>query len=269
VEGDLHPRAPVFHLRSIPWAINHEVGGATLKGRTAQRTNQRWGDEMEMTVKAAQSKVAGLRALAPVLVGNAVLPYVIYLVLGDLGLSTMTALTASAIPPLVLTVVTALRGHRLDALGILSLTTIAIAIGTSVLTGNARFMIAKDGLFPLILGTAMLVSLVVGKTPIFHLMRRMFAGGDPAVTAKLASAWRHEGYRHALRRYTALAGLALLGLVAVQVTGAFTLPIGFALPALNVVQIVVATGLVVGIRTALRKVARTYETEPAAQPVAA
>src|SRR5437899_4799251 len=65
-----------------------------------------------------------LRRLAPMLVGNVVLPYLIYLVLGTLGLSTMTALTASAIP-------------------------IAIAIGTSMLTGNARFMIAKDGLFPL------------------------------------------------------------------------------------------------------------------------
>ncbi|HEY4458430.1 MAG TPA: VC0807 family protein [Pseudonocardiaceae bacterium] len=215
---------------------------------------------MENIVKVGQAKLAGLRKLAPMLIGNVVLPYVIYLVLGDLGLSTMTALTASAIPPVVLTVITALRSHRIDALGILSLITIAIAIGTSMLTGNARFMIAKDGLFPLILGTAMLVSLVVGKTPIFHLLRRVFAGNDPAVAEKLSSAWRHEGYRRALRRYTALAGLTLLGLVAVQVTGAFTLPIGFALPALNVVQIAVATGLIIGIRTALRKVAQTYET---------
>ena len=218
---------------------------------------------MENMVKAGQAKLAGLRRLAPMLIGNVVLPYVIYLVLGDFGLSTMTALTASAIPPVVLTVFTALRRHRLDALGMLSLITIAIAIGTSMLTGNARFMIAKDGLFPLILGAAMLISLVVGKTPIFHLMRRMFAGEDPTVAEKLSSAWRHEGYRRALRRYTALAGLVLLGLVVVQVTGAFTLPIGFALPALNIVQIAVAAGLVIGIRHALRRIAKAYETNTA------
>lgn len=216
---------------------------------------------MGNTVKVEQSKLNGLRKLAPMLIGNALLPYLIYLVLSNSGLSTMTALTASAIPPVVLTAFTALRSHRLDALGILSLITIAIAIGTSMLTGNARFMIAKDGLFPLVLGVAMLVSLVVGKTPIFHLMRKMFAGEDPTVAEKLASAWQHEGYRHALRRYTALAGLVLLGLVAVQVTGAFTLPVGFALPALNVVQIAVAAGLVIGIRTALRTVAKTYEAK--------
>ena len=214
---------------------------------------------MDTIVKVGRSRMNGLRRVAPMLVGNALLPYLIYLVLTNTGTSTMTALTASAIPPVVLTVVTALRSHRLDAMGILSLITIAIAIGTSMLTGNARFMIAKDGLFPLILGVAMLVSLVVGKTPIFHLMRRMFSGNDPAVVAKLASAWQHEGYRNALRRYTALASLTLLGLVAVQVTGAFTLPVGFALPALNVVQIVVASSLVIGIRHALRRIAKTYE----------
>lgn len=214
---------------------------------------------METMVKAEPSRMNGLRKVAPMLIGNALLPYLIYLVLTNTGMSTMTALTASAIPPVVLTVFTALRSHRLDAMGMLSLITIAIAIGTSMLTGNARFMIAKDGLFPLILGVAMLVSLVVGRTPIFHLMRRMFAGNDPSVAEKLSSAWQHEGYRHALRRYTALAGLTLLGLVAVQVTGAFTLPVGFALPALNVVQIAVAASLVIGIRHALRKIARTYE----------
>ena len=202
----------------------------------------------------------GLTKLAPTLVGYVVLPYLIYLVLGHLGLSTMTALTASAIPPAVLTVFTALRRHRLDALGMISLATIVVAIGTSMLTGNARFMLAKDGLFPLVLGLAMLISLVIGTTPIFHAMRMMFAAGDPTVASRLAAAWQHEGYRRDVRRYTALAGLVLLALVAVEVIGAFTLPISFALPALNVVQIAVSAALVIGIRTALRKTALSYET---------
>jgi intracellular septation protein A len=215
---------------------------------------------MENSVKSGQDRVRGLAKLAPILIGYVALPYVIYLVLGDLGLSTMTALTASAIPPAVLTVFTALRRHRLDALGMISLATIVVAIGTSMLTGNARFMLAKDCLIPLILGLAMLISLVVGKTPIFHAMRTMFAGDDPAVAQRLERAWRFEGYRHALRRYTALAGVVLLALVVVHVAGAFTLPIGFALPALNVLQLVVAAGLVIGIRTSLRKTMESYET---------
>lgn len=199
-----------------------------------------------------------LAKIAPMLVGNVVLPYVIYVVLGDYGFSTMTALTFSAVPPTVLTVVTALRKHRLDALGIISLIGIGVAIATSVLTGNARFMLAKDGLFPLVLGLAMLISLLIGKPLIFHVIRSVFAVDNPEVRSRLDRAWQHEGYRAEVRRYTALSGVVLLAMVVVQATGAFTLPVGFALPALNVFQIVVAGGLVIGIRTALRKSMRSY-----------
>jgi intracellular septation protein A len=195
---------------------------------------------------------------APMLLGNVVLPYLIYVVLGDAGFSTMTALLASAVPPVVLTVFTALRRHRLDAVGMISLITIVIAIGTSVLTGNARFMLAKDGLFPLVLGLAMLVSLLIGKPLIFHVIRLVTGVDNPEVLGRLDRAWRYEGYRTQVRRYTALCGIVLLAMVLAQVTGAFTLPVGFAVPALNVFQIAVSAALVIGVRTALRRSMRTY-----------
>lgn len=213
---------------------------------------------MSNQIAAAPARVQALAKLAPMLLGNAVLPYLIYLVLGHLGMSTMTALTASAVPPLVLTVITALRKHRLDALGIISMTTIAIAIATAMLTGNARFMLAKDGLFPLALGLAMVISLVIGKPLIFYVSRKVFAVDNPGVAQRLDLAWRHEGYRQQVRRCTAIAGVVLVAMVVVQVSGAFTLPIGFALPALNVFQIVVSSALVIGIRTALRRSMRAY-----------
>ncbi|HJP79925.1 MAG TPA: VC0807 family protein [Pseudonocardiaceae bacterium] len=213
---------------------------------------------MSNQIAAAPARVQALAKLAPMMAGNIVLPYLIYLVGTHLGLSTMTALTVSAIPPVVLTVFTALRKHRLDALGLISLVTIATAIATAMLTGNARFMLAKDGLFPLVLGLAMLVSLLAGKPLIFYVISKVFAVDNAEVAQRLDQAWRHEGYRHALRRYTAIAGVGLLAMVVVDVSGAFTLPIGFALPALNVFQIVVSSALVIGIRTGLRRSMRAY-----------
>jgi intracellular septation protein A len=209
-------------------------------------------------IAAAPARAQALARLAPMLLGNVVLPYLIYLVLGRLGMSAMTALTVSAVPPMVLTVVTALRKHRLDAPGVISVITIAIAIGTSMLTGNARFMLAKDGLFPLALGLAMLISLVIGKPLIYYVIRKVFAVDNPDVAQRLDLAWRHEGYRHQVRRCTAIAGVVLVAMVVVQVSGAFTMPIGFALPALNVFQIVVSSALVIGIRTTLRRGMRAY-----------
>ena len=199
-----------------------------------------------------------LAKFAPILLGNIVLPYLIYVVLGDNGFTTTTALLASAVPPVVLTAFTALRKHRLDAPGVISLITIAIAIATSVLTGNARFMLAKDGLFPLVLGLAMLVSLLIGKPLIFHVIRLVAGVDNPDLVARLHRAWQHEGYRTQLRRYTALCGIVLLAMVLAQVTGAFTLPVGFAMPALNVLQIAVTAALVIGVRTALRRSMRVH-----------
>jgi intracellular septation protein A len=209
-------------------------------------------------IAAAPARVRTLAKLAPMLVGNVVLPYLIYLVGTHLGMSTMTALTVSAVPPVVLTVFTALRKHRLDALGIISLITIAIAIATSMFTGNARFMLAKDGLFPLALGLAMVISLLVGKPLIFHVIRKVFAVDNAEVAQRLDRAWRHEGYRNEVRRYTAISGAVLLAMVVVQASGAFTLPVGVALPALNVFQIVVSSALVIGIRTGLRRSMQVY-----------
>jgi intracellular septation protein A len=200
--------------------------------------------------------------MLPMLVGNVLLPYLIYVVLGNNGFSVMTALTASAVPPVAMTVFTALRKHKLDMIGMLSLATIVIAIGASMVSGNPRFVLVKDGLIPLVLGLAMLGSLLVGKPLIFHVIRTVFAANNPAVRERLDRAWAHPGYHREVRNYTALSGAVLLIVVAVQVTCAFTLPIGFAMPMLNVFQIVVSTALVMGIRHALGKSMRRYAGQP-------
>lgn len=197
------------------------------------------------------------------LVGNVLLPYLIYVILGNNGFSVITALTVSAMPPVVLTVFTALRKHKLDMIGMLSLATIVIAIGVSMLSGNPRFVLAKDGLIPLVLGSAMLGSLLLGKPLIFHVIRTVFAADNPAVRDRLDRAWAHPGYRREVRNYTALSGAVLLIMVTIQVTCAFTLPIGFAIPMLSVLQIVVSTALVMAIRHALGKNMRRYASQPA------
>jgi hypothetical protein len=104
----------------------------------------------------------------------------------------------------------------------------------------------------------MLISLLFAKPLIYQVTRKVFGVDNPAVIDRLDRAWRHEGYRQQVRRCTAVAGVVLLFMVAIQVGGAFTLPIGVALPVLNVTQLVLAGALVVGIRTVLRRSMRGY-----------
>jgi intracellular septation protein A len=232
----------------------NEVGGVGEVAGTSKAVSQAMSQpDSRGAGQLAGGGLSRLKGMLPMLIGNVVLPYLIYAILGNNGFSVMTALTASALPPLVMTAFTALRKRKLEALGMISLATIAVAIVTSMLSGNARFMLAKDGLFPLVLGLAMLGSLLVGKPLIFYVIRTVFAADNPTLLDRLNRAWAHAGYRREMRTYTALAGLVLLVVVTVQVTCAFTLPVGFAMPMLNIFQLVASAALVMGIRHALRK----------------
>lgn len=200
---------------------------------------------------AAQARM--LRRLAPILIGNVGLPYVVYLIVHALGVADVPALAFSAIPPAVLTIVTALRTRRIDVIGALSLGVIAVGIAASFLTGNGQFAVAKDSLFGLALGIAAVVSLVAGRPLLYQLMRVFRGTGDPAGARALERAWETDAaFRTMVRRYTAVWAVALLVIVALKLIIAFSLPVGTSLPLLQFLDPVLWIGLITLTRKGLR-----------------
>ncbi|MCD2189191.1 VC0807 family protein [Actinomycetospora soli] len=150
-------------------------------------------------------------SLAPLVVDVA-LPLAAAVVVAHLGGSTVAALTAGAVIPVVRTVGSVLGGHHLDRLAALMLATSVVGILAGLVVGDPRLVVAKDALVSATIAVAMLLS-CRGGTPI------MSAGLIPFVTrgdAAKVAAWHRLSagsapFRRLERRYTAVWG-AVLGL---------------------------------------------------------
>ncbi|OIV36503.1 hypothetical protein BIV57_16005, partial [Mangrovactinospora gilvigrisea] len=166
----------------------------------------------------------------PLLVDVAV-PLVGYFLLKHLGLSTVAALTVSGIPPLASALWSAVRQRRFNGLAALMVVTNVVGISTSLLTGNARFMFAKDGVLSSVFGIAVIVSAFAGRSPL------MTAGLKPMTVkgkAGLLAAWDRlaagtagasPAFRAAERGFSLVWGLALLFECVARVVCAFVLPV--------------------------------------------
>jgi intracellular septation protein A len=200
----------------------------------------------------ALHRSALLKALAPTVLGNLVLPYLIYIVAeNNFGLSAVPALAWSAVPAVLTTLWTMLANRRVDVIGVVVLFSIAIGIGLSFATGNGRFAVAKDSILTLGVGLAMLGSLAASKPLLYHLVRSLRP--DPARRDRLDRAWAAApAFRSTIRRYTLVWSAGLLLAVALRLVLAFTLPIGTALWILQIAEPAIWIGLVVLTRKALK-----------------
>lgn len=108
------------------------------------------------------------------LVVNLVLPWLAYRIAqphyGDTG-----ALYASAIPPLVWSIVEFIRLRRVDALSVLVLLGIALSIVAMALGGSPRVLLMRESLVSGAIGVAFVVSLVLARPLIFYLARASIA----------------------------------------------------------------------------------------------
>jgi len=141
------------------------------------------------------------------------------------GTPAVTALAIAAIFPFGDAVAGLVRKRRFDPIAVLSLIAIVVGIGTSGITGNAGFAVAKDSLFTIVFGLLFLGSLLAPRPLIFHLGRQFSSGGDPAAMAAWEARWSQPGFRRTIRLITAVWGCGLLLEAVLRIIAAFTLPV--------------------------------------------
>ena len=95
---------------------------------------------------APAGRGAVLRQTVGSLLVDAALPYLVYVVLTGQGMSDVAALAWSALPPALNVLVQAVRHRRLNPVGVIVLVTIAAGLATSLLSGDARFAVARDAI---------------------------------------------------------------------------------------------------------------------------
>ncbi|MFD7901099.1 VC0807 family protein [Kitasatospora sp. NPDC059747] len=153
-----------------------------------------------------------------------------YLLHSAFGMSEFAALAWSSAVPAGRTVFGLLRERTLNLWAALMLAVNLAGLALTFLTGDARMMLAKDGLLSGSVAVAVLVSALVGKPVMTPVLMPFLTKGNHA----RAAAWQRlaEGratasrsfHRHE-RVFSGIWGTALLAECTARVVGAFTLPV--------------------------------------------
>jgi hypothetical protein len=155
------------------------------------------------------------------------------------------ALAAASIFPAASIVVSWVRQHRVDFIGLAVLVTILGGIAVALMTEDPRYAVLKAapgfGLF----GIACLLSLVRRRPLMFFVSREFTTGGDEAQRAAWTARLENPGFRHAMRRLTLVWGIACVGEAVLGISVAFLLPPALAL----VVEPALGIGTVAGLLT--------------------
>jgi hypothetical protein len=173
------------------------------------------------------------RAMAPSVVGGAVIPLCVYfLVRGFVG-SDAIALAIAGIPAAAWVGFEWLRRGRIDPIGAIVLFGFIGGLAVSFAMGGSAFILkVRDSAFTFLFGIACLVSLATGKrTIIFHIGRALSAGDDPIRARLYDDLWDIPPARAAFRRITVVWSFALVAEATVRVLLAASLPTGAFLAA--------------------------------------
>ncbi len=190
---------------------------------------------MSKTAKDATDEVlnqpAGRMALramygsGPSFLFNIVLPFVGFQVLRHEHVSTVTALIMVAIFPLAATLYGFIRTRSGDIFSIMALVFIVAGITSSVIIGNARFILIKESFFTGLFGLVFLGSLLRDRPLGFYFGRRFASQGERARMEYWDSLWQYPQFRHSQRVITAVWGVGLIADAAIRVLLVFVLSV--------------------------------------------
>ncbi|MBY4829374.1 VC0807 family protein [Burkholderia dolosa] len=136
------------------------------------------------------------------LVVNLLLPWAAYRIahphFGETG-----ALYASAVPPIVWSIVEFVRSRRVDAVAAVVLFGIALSIAGMALGGSSRTLLMRESLASGAIGVVFLLSMFRERPLIFYLARATVAREMPGGAARFETVWAEQpGLRQMLRLMT-------------------------------------------------------------------
>ncbi|SMG27512.1 VC0807 family protein [Paraburkholderia susongensis] len=137
------------------------------------------------------------------------------------------ALIASAVPPLVWSVIELARFRRVDALSMMVIVGIVLSVAAMALGGSPRMLLLRESLVSGAVGVAFLLSLPLRRPLIFYLARATVAREMEGGAAHFEALWRERpGLAAAMRTMTLVWGVGLTGETALRAWMALTWPIG-------------------------------------------
>ncbi|WP_069166674.1 VC0807 family protein [Nocardia altamirensis] len=154
------------------------------------------------------------------------IPVGAYFGMHALGYSDFAGLLAGTVLSGALLLVETIRSRRLEALPAIILAVFVFGLAASFISGDPRMLIAKDSAGTALIGSAFLISILVGKPLTYLAARKMATAGGPARLAGLEDAYRTEATtRRTFRVLAMMWGGGLIAEAVVRVVLAYQLPI--------------------------------------------
>ncbi|NPT59531.1 VC0807 family protein [Paraburkholderia elongata] len=156
---------------------------------------------------------------------NFLLPWLAYrLALPHLG--ETGALIASAVPPIVWSLIELVRFRRVDALSVMVVAGIVLSVAAMALGGSPRMLLLRESLVSGAVGVVFLLSLPMRRPLIFYLARATVAREMEGGAARFEALWRERAALvSAMRFMTLVWGVGLTGETALRAWMALTWPI--------------------------------------------
>ncbi|WP_341312479.1 VC0807 family protein [Paraburkholderia sp. IMGN_8] len=156
---------------------------------------------------------------------NFLLPWLAYRFalphLGETG-----ALIASAVPPIVWSLIELARFRRVDALSVVVVAGIVLSVAAMALGGSPRMLLLRESLVSGAVGVVFLLSLPMRRPLIFFLARATVAREMEGGAARFEALWRERpALATSLRLMTLVWGVGLTGETALRAWMALTWPI--------------------------------------------
>lgn len=169
-----------------------------------------------------------LRALAPSVIGGAIVPLGVYYAVRHQVHGDATALAIAGIPAALWVAFAWLKTRKLDPIGAVVLFGFIIGLGVSTaMGGNAFVLKVRDSGFTALFGVACLMSLRFLPRPMmFYIGRALSAGEDPVRIGAYDQLWDLPPARRTFAIITMVWGVGLICEAAARVVLAAILPTG-------------------------------------------
>ena len=145
--------------------------------------------------------------LWPSILLNGVCVIVVYQLMKHFtSISDVMALFLSALPAMVGTLIPLIRQRSVDVLGVFTLVTMAISIGLTFMTNDARLFLIRESFLTVLFGIICLISLLFPRPIWYYIIRYVTVGNNHEQMIAYNAAWKFASFRAYIRTVTILWG---------------------------------------------------------------
>ena len=156
---------------------------------------------------------------------NLLLPWICYR-LAKPHLGQVHAIMASAVPPMLWSLVQFARARKIDAISAIVLGGIALSLAGFALGGSPKLLLMRESLVTGLIGVAFIISTLIGKPLMLVLAKASLQRQSPQDGADLASLATKPLFRRMMLVMTLVWGIGFIAETAARATLVFMLPVG-------------------------------------------